>query len=340
MPRSVSQRTTGRSRLPSRTSSWTRRTTRARTRACHPARSATRAWRRSRRPRTPRTSTTSTTWRSRTAAATSSPPPTRSSSRRRTATTPRGRRRAASRPPTAPELGPAAPPRPRGLASAAMRKLAVLGQPISHTRSPAMHNAALAELGLGDDWSYEAIEVAPDHFAARVRAMPREGFVGANVTVPHKLAALALSDMASEAARAIGAANTLSFAGGRVAAENTDATGFVDALPEPPDGKRALVLGAGGSARAVVWALVTHGAQVRIWNRTSARADGLAREFRARAVKPNRPDGLLHTGDVDLIVNATTVGMGPSTEPLADLKSLPVDADALGERHQLVDLAY
>jgi shikimate dehydrogenase len=220
------------------------------------------------------------------------------------------------------------------------KRLAVLGQPISHSRSPAMHNAALAELGLAAQWSYEAIEVAPDHFAARIRAMPREGFVGANVTVPHKLAALALSDLASEPARAIGAANTLSFASGRVAAENTDATGFVDALPEPPDGKRALVLGAGGSARAVVWALVTHGAEVRIWNRTSARADGLAREFRARAVKPNRPDGLLHTGDVDLIVNATTVGMGASSEPLADLKSLPVDADALGERHQLVDLAY
>jgi len=222
-----------------------------------------------------------------------------------------------------------------------MPKLAVLGQPISHSRSPAMHNAALAELGLGDEWSYEAIEVAPDHFAARIRAMPREGFVGANVTVPHKLAALALSDMASEPARAIGAANTLSFASGRVAAENTDATGFLDALPEPPEGGRALVLGAGGSARAVVWALVTHGTSVAIWNRTPARADGLAREFGARAAKANRPDGLLRTADIDLIVNATTVGMGASTqEEDPDPRSLPIDADALGETHQLVDLAY
>src|ERR671936_2190272 len=115
-----------------------------------------------------------------------------------------------------------------------MPKLAVLGQPIAHSRSPAMHNAALAELGLAGAWSYEPIEVAPDHFASRVRAMPREGFVGANVTVPHKLAALALADEASEAASAIGAANTLSFAGGRVVAENTDAIGFVDALPDSP----------------------------------------------------------------------------------------------------------
>src|SRR3954465_7751892 len=126
------------------------------------------------------------------------------------------------------------------------KRLAVLGQPISHSRSPAMHNAALAELGLAGAWSYEAIEVAPDHFASRIRAMPREGFVGANVTVPHKLAALALADMASGAARASGARNARSFASGRVSAENTDAIGFLDALADSPEGKRALVLGAGG----------------------------------------------------------------------------------------------
>src|SRR6266542_1156095 len=118
------------------------------------------------------------------------------------------------------------------------KRLAVLGQPISHSRSPAIHNAALAELGLSGEWTYEAIEVSPDAFDARVRAMPGEGFVGANVTVPHKLAALGLADEASEAARAIGAANTLSFAGRRIAAENTDAAGFLDSLPTPPAGKR------------------------------------------------------------------------------------------------------
>ena len=149
-----------------------------------------------------------------------------------------------------------------------MRRLAVLGQPVSHSRSPAMQTAALAELGLAGEWSYEAIEVAPADFEARVRAMPGEGFAGANVTVPHKLAALELADEASEAARAIGAANTLTFADGRIAADNTDATGFLDALGGPRRGRRALVLGAGGSARAVVWALVTHGAAVAIWNRT------------------------------------------------------------------------
>jgi len=221
-----------------------------------------------------------------------------------------------------------------------MPKLAVLGQPISHSRSPAMHNAALAALGLAGAWTYEAIEVAPDHFAARVRAMPREGFVGANVTVPHKLAALALADEASEAASAIGAANTLSFAGGRVVAENTDAIGFLEALPGPPDRKRALVLGAGGSARAVLWALLDRGADVAIWNRTPARAEVLVRELGGKVAKPSRVVDAVSLRDFDLIVNATTVGMSASSGDPADLKSLPIDADGLGDKHQLVDLAY
>ena len=197
-----------------------------------------------------------------------------------------------------------------------------------------MQTAALAELGLADEWSYEAIEVAPEDFDERVRAMPGEGFVGANVTVPHKLTALAIADEASEAARAIGAANTLTFADARIAAENTDATGVLDALPESPAGTRALVLGAGGSARAVVWALVDAGADVSIWNRTAEKADRLARELGASTAET------VDVADFDLLVNATTVGMGASTQASMDLKSLPIDADALGERHQLVDLAY
>ena len=107
-----------------------------------------------------------------------------------------------------------------------MPRLAVLGRPVAHSRSPAMQNAALAELGLAGEWSYEAIEVAPEDFAELVRSLPGEGFAGVNVTVPHKLAALAVADAASAAAHAIGAANTLSFARRRIAAENTDASGI------------------------------------------------------------------------------------------------------------------
>ena len=221
-----------------------------------------------------------------------------------------------------------------------MPRLAVLGQPISHSRSPAMQAAALAELGLAAGWSYEAIEVAPADFEARVRGLAAAGFVGANVTVPHKVAALGLAGEASEAARAIGAANTLSFPGGRIAAENTDATGFLDSLPAPPAGKRALVLGAGGSARAVVWALVTQGADVSIWNRTPERAERLAAELGASVATPDPPGGGQGAASFDLVVNATTVGMGTSRGSAADLKSLPLRADSLNEIHQLVDLAY
>jgi shikimate dehydrogenase len=221
-----------------------------------------------------------------------------------------------------------------------MPRLAVLGQPISHSRSPAMHNAALAALGLAGEWSYEAIDVAPDHFAARIRALPREGFVGANVTVPHKLAALALADAASDAATAIGAANTLSFAGGRVVADNTDARGFIATLHEPPAGRRALVLGAGGAARAVVWALVAAGASVAIWNRTLSRAEELARELGATLARVNRPPELIPVAEFELIVNATTVGMGASGDDPAGLERLPLDADALSNKHQVIELAY
>jgi shikimate dehydrogenase len=219
------------------------------------------------------------------------------------------------------------------------KRLAVLGQPISHSRSPAMHSAALAELGLAPEWSYEAIEVAPAEFPSRVRAMEGEGFVGANVTVPHKVPALELADEASHAARAIGAANTLSFGGGRIAAENTDASGFLDALPAPPAGMRALVLGAGGAARAVIWALVRSDADVSVWNRTAQRAEAIVAEIGGSVLPAG--DDALPVADFDLLVNATSVGMGTAAgAPGADLKGLRIPADAIGERHLVVDLAY
>src|SRR5215213_10861397 len=107
-----------------------------------------------------------------------------------------------------------------------MPRLAVIGFPVGHSRSPAMHNAALAALGMDAEWRYEAIEVAPEEFEARVRAMPAEGFAGANVTVPHKLLALGLADSVSQRAQEIGAANTLVFGPAGIHADNTDAGGL------------------------------------------------------------------------------------------------------------------
>ncbi len=217
-----------------------------------------------------------------------------------------------------------------------MKRLGVLGWPVAHSRSPAMQRAAFAELGL-TDWSYQLLPVPPELFAETVRALGAAGFVGANVTVPHKEAALGLADRASPGARAIGAANTLSFAAdGTIAAENTDAPGVLDALAgvgRDPAGSTALVLGAGGSARAVVWGLREAGADVAVWNRTPDRARRLAAELGVRAVDRAEP--------ADILVNCTTVGLdGYSTGFENPFTSLPVSADALGEYACLIDLVY
>src|SRR3954469_19882854 len=184
----------------------------------------------------------------------------------------------------------------------------VLGYPVGHSRSPAMHNAAFAALGL--DWHYVKLPVPPELFERTVRALPGSGYRGANVTIPHKLAALAVADDARPAARAVGAANTLTLRDdGGIEADNTDAGGFLAALGEPPAGRRALVLGAGGAARAVVWALVEAGAaEVSIWNRTPERARELADAFGARAVAA--PEA------AEIAVNATSVGLHEGSLPL------------------------
>ena len=209
-----------------------------------------------------------------------------------------------------------------------MKLTGVLGFPVGHSRSPAMMNAAFDALGL--EWRYLRLPVPPERFEETVRALPGSGYVGANVTIPHKLAAAALGDHLSSSAAAIGAANTLSFRDGQIEADNTDAGGFLDALGEPLPA-RALVLGAGGAARAVVWALREAGVdQVSVWNRTAERALALAREFEVRHVAAPEP--------ADLLVNATSVGLEPGTtvEQALDALSLS-DAQVPAV---LVDLVY
>ncbi len=204
----------------------------------------------------------------------------------------------------------------------------VLGYPVGHSRSPIMMSAAFRELGL--DWRYVRLPVAPGLFVETVRALPASGYVGANVTIPHKLAARALADELTPAAEAIGAANTLSFADGLIRADNTDAAGLIAALDEPVAGRSALVLGAGGAGRAAVWALREAGADVSVWNRTHARAAALAAEL-----------GVSHAelpGPTDLLVNATSVGLLPDSdedEALAALQLTGVAPPAT-----VVDLVY
>jgi shikimate dehydrogenase len=222
-----------------------------------------------------------------------------------------------------------------------MPRLAVLGHPVAHSRSPAMQNAALAALGLGQEWRYEAIDVAPEEFAERVRAMTGEGFAGANVTVPHKESALRLADVASEVANEIGAANTLVFADGRIQAHNTDAGGLIASLPGRPRARRALVLGAGGAARAAVWALSAEGAVVDvagvdIWNRTPSRAELLYRDLSRFAELGGAP---VHTPRQDIygiIVNTTAVGLH-GEDPF---EHLPLERKGFDREQVVVDMVY
>jgi shikimate dehydrogenase len=190
-----------------------------------------------------------------------------------------------------------------------------------------MHNAALRALGL-TDWRYQLLPVPPERFAETVRALPRLDFRGINVTIPHKEAALAVADEATETARAVGAANTLTFENDRIHADNTDVTGFLSALPQSVYDKDALVLGAGGSARAVLYALRQAGARsIHVWNRTEARARALAREFKA----------LPGLAPAEIIVNCTAVGL---PDPESTFKALPLRADEVGAGHLVVDLVY
>jgi shikimate dehydrogenase len=194
-----------------------------------------------------------------------------------------------------------------------------------------MHQAAFMALGMEHEWSYQRLPVPPELFEETVRGLPEAGFAGANVTIPHKEAALALADEATPEARAIGASNTLSFgADGLIRAANTDAPGLIAALPEPAFGRSAFVLGAGGSARAVAWALRDAGAsEVSVWNRTPERARALADALGVRAAERLEP--------ADLLVNCTSVGLreGPS-----ELKIGPLDADGLLGFNSVIDLVY
>jgi shikimate dehydrogenase len=209
-------------------------------------------------------------------------------------------------------------------------RLGVLGWPVSHSRSPAMHNAALRAVGL-TGWRYQLLPIPPELFAKTVKALPQAGFRGANVTIPHKERALELADEATARARAIGAANTLVFDDrGAIRADNTDAPGLIDALPCTPEGTTALVLGAGGSARAAVWALVDAGArEVRVWNRTAERARRLCRELGCSAVDTAQP--------ADLLVHCTPAGLDGRGSVF---KELPLAADEVSRYRCVVDLVY
>jgi shikimate dehydrogenase len=205
----------------------------------------------------------------------------------------------------------------------------VIGWPVKHSRSPIIHNYWIKQHGLDAEYRREA--VAPEQFSDFITHFGERGYVGGNVTVPHKEAALALSEP-DERARAIGAANTLWLDGGRLRSTNTDVEGFIGNLDATAPGwdrglQSALVLGAGGAARAVVFGLLERGiGRILLINRTTERAAALRTKFGER-VEPAPWDDLdALMPEAGLLVNTTSLGMAGQPPLTIDLARLPAHA--------------
>jgi len=225
----------------------------------------------------------------------------------------------------------------------ARKAVCVIGWPIAHSRSPLIHNYWIRRHDLDAEYRREA--VPPNQFEEFVRNLRALGYIGANVTVPHKEAAVALS-IPDDRARAVGAANTLWYQEGMLRSTNTDVEGFLANLDAATPGwdrglESAIVLGAGGAARAVVYALVTREVQrIYVINRTAARAEALRAKFGARVVLAGRDETTGLMGGAGLLVNTTPLGMEghppldinlrcPASLVVADIVYDPLDTKLL-----------
>ena len=221
--------------------------------------------------------------------------------------------------------------------SGTTKVVGVWGHPVGHSRSPVMHNAALAKLGL--DWVYVPFEVAPGNVGAAVEAVRALGLVGVNVTVPLKELVLPYLDEIDEDAARIGSVNTICNRNGKLTGYSTDGAGFLRSLKEvgqETENRQVYLLGAGGSARAVGFALASRGCFCTIANRTAARAEALAADI--NAVYPNRAEAAgwgTGTKPFDLLVNTTSVGMSPR---VGEMPSLP--PGVLAAKPFVYDLIY
>ncbi|NIP74345.1 MAG: shikimate dehydrogenase [Gammaproteobacteria bacterium] len=214
----------------------------------------------------------------------------------------------------------------------------LLGFPVAQSLSPAMHNAAFRALGL--DAVYVPFPTAPERLEAAVVGLQAAGVRGVNLTVPHKTAILPLLDEVLPEARAVGAVNTVRLYDGRLTGTNTDGLGFLLSLRHDLDyaaaGKTVLLLGAGGAARGIAFALLDAGvAALWIANRSGARADALVADCRTlhpAAQVEARPWPALAGVQPHLLVNATTVGMGDGASPVA--------LEAVAVREAVIDIVY
>ncbi len=213
--------------------------------------------------------------------------------------------------------------------SASTELCGIVLHPVGHTRSPAMHNAAFAALGI--DAVYLAFDVEPAQLAAAIAGARALGTRQLAVSIPHKQAVMEQLDEVDETARRIGAVNTVTLENGRLIGTNTDWLGAVRALERKRKltGARAVVLGAGGTARAVTFGLHERGATVRILNRSEGRANELARDLRAEGGGALEQLAQL---DYDVLVNTTPVGLRSDDSP--------VPADTLRARSVVLDAVY
>lgn len=197
--------------------------------------------------------------------------------------------------------------------------LGVIGDPIAHSLSPLIHNGWLRDMGY--DATYEAMHVPGGEFGAALETLSKRDVLGLNVTLPHKAAALAAAEECSSAASKIGAANTLTYLGQRRwRADNSDAPGFIAALGTvDPDTEHVLVLGAGGSARALVFALVEAGIRVTVLNRTVEKADALVKELgNKRSLHGSISQYKDYLSDATIVVNTTSMGHSGALFDLPD----------------------
>jgi len=215
---------------------------------------------------------------------------------------------------------------------------AVIGSPISHSRSPALHTHWLKQYDIRGH--YIPVDVAQNDLVEVIKAMPKMGFVGANVTIPHKEKVLALADLVTDRAALIGAANTLIFRkDGKIHADNTDGYGFIENLRQgapnwSPKSGPAAVFGAGGAARAVLASLIDVGvAEIRLANRTRARADALREEFGAKIIVYDWVQAGNMLEGAATVVNSSSLGMTGKPQ-------FRVPLDALSPSAVVNDLVY
>jgi shikimate dehydrogenase len=217
--------------------------------------------------------------------------------------------------------------------SAQARVAGIIGWPVGHSRSPRLHGYWLEKYRI--DGAYVPLPIEPSHFPETVRGLMRAGFAGANVTIPHKLAAFEVCDRVDGTARRAGAVNTLIFRSGEITGSCTDGWGFLSNLRAngvDPKAGPALLLGAGGGARAIAAALLDEGVSVTIANRTPARAEQLVRDLPGPTIVPWEQRAAA-VADHALIVNATALGMEGKA-------ALPLDLSRAEAGAAVADIVY